>query len=146
MRSHSVLLRKMCLNMPKDLVGLLLGNIGRGPGSTPSGDDYVVGQLAVQWALHEVSEQARRQLAGFQHLCHWEHLKERTPIGSAQMILAAAAGQFPEPVGSVMQTLSMDPDGGFHWPAVKALTLEGVTSGTATLAGILDGLTYLATY
>lgn len=146
MKSHVALLQEMGLHIPEELAELLVKQIGRGPGSTPSGDDYVVGQLAVQWALHEVSEEARRQLTGFQRLCHWDHLKERTPIGSAQMILAAAAGQFPEPVGSVMQTLTMDLDGGFHWPAVKALSQQGVTSGTATLAGILDGLTYLGTY
>ncbi|MFC2082665.1 DUF2877 domain-containing protein [Candidatus Bipolaricaulota bacterium] len=125
------------------IVEPLMAAIGQGPGSTPSGDDYAVGQLAVQWAMHRASRQAERQLKGLQRLCQWEHLKERTPIGSAQMILAAAAGQFPESVCYVMRALGMDPSRSIYTPA-RVLALEGVTSGTATLAGILDGLRYLA--
>jgi len=126
-----------------DIVDSIVDAIGRGPGSTPSEDDYLVGQLAVQWAMHRTSEQARHQLEGFQKLCQWEHLKERTPIGSAQMILAATAGQFPEPVCDVMKALGMDPSQDVYGPA-NILAKQGVTSGQATLAGILDGLKYLA--
>jgi len=125
------------------VVDLLMGAIGQGTGSTPSGDDYAVGQLAVMWAMQRASRQAERQIEGFQKLCQWEHLKERTPIGSAQMILAAAAGQFPEPVCYVIRALGMDPSQSIYGPA-RVLAMQGATSGTATLAGILDGLKYLA--
>lgn len=113
--------------------------IGWGPGSTPSGDDFTVGRLAVLWALADVSPRVVRQIKGLQSVLRWEKLKERTPLGSAQMILSATNGHFCRAISTFVRSL-----GQAETPSLKAscrpLLSLGATSGTAMLAGIVDGL------
>jgi hypothetical protein len=113
--------------------------IGRGSGSTPSGDDYAVGQLAVLWALTGTSPQAVHQIKGLQSLLRWDKLKERTPLGSAQMILSATNGHFCRAIGTFVRSL-----GQAETPSLKTscrpLLSLGASSGRAMLAGIVDGL------
>ncbi len=113
--------------------------IGRGGGSTPSGDDYTVGHLAVLWALASLSEHARLQIRGVRTLCRWEKLKERTPLGSAQMILAAANGHFPSTVCRLMRELRRFSNARTSF-MLRTLASQGATSGVAALTGIVDGL------
>ena len=113
--------------------------VGHGPGSTPSGDDYSVGRLAVLWALVDVSPQAARQIKEVQRVFRWEKLKERTPLGSAQMVLSAANGRFCRAVASLILSIGIEGSRSTSIACGRVLSL-GSSSGGATLAGIVDGL------
>lgn len=118
---------------------ILRALVGSGVGSTPSGDDFIVGSLAVLWAIKAFSLHAERQITGFRTLSRWDKLAERTPLPSAQMILAAADGSFAEPIQAFLAAITCDQD---ELVAVAPSTLvaQGATSGFDVLAGILTAL------
>jgi len=123
---------------PEPLIGL----IGRGPGSSPLGDDLLVGLLA---GLATGADLAPAQQAVHQTLARvaWT---DRTTIGSAQMLAAALDGRFPEPLCRLVNHLSRPLGGGrstgtslLAEKAEKLLRL-GTSSGIGLLHGLLAGL------
>jgi hypothetical protein len=117
--------------------------IGLGTGSTPSGDDFIVGQLAVLWAVRRLSLSASHQIEGFRRLFQWGELRARTSLASAQMILAAAEGSFSEAVRAVLVALAADPQSRLEVPA-HILASQGASSGIEMLSGILEAVRHLA--
>ncbi|MFC2079451.1 DUF2877 domain-containing protein [Candidatus Bipolaricaulota bacterium] len=123
----------------KTLEAILHELVGSGRGSTPSGDDFLVGSLAVLWATRTFSLHADRQIKGFRVLCRWEKLVERTPLPSAQMILAATEGSFAEPIQVFLATIIGEEDE-LIADATATLVAQGATSGIDVLSGILAAL------
>jgi hypothetical protein len=116
---------------------ILLSLVGLGSGSTPSGDDVLVGILAVLTALSGLSaagqklETLRQGLAGVSLPTH---------PASAQMLAAAADGSFPEPLVDLVSALgNADPGERLTAAAARVLAL-GATSGRSFLAGVLASL------
>jgi hypothetical protein len=99
--------------------------IGRGPGLTPEGDDYVAGIAGVLAAAGRHDEVAA--LIG-------ADLRRRTTALSATLIELAARGLGPEPLQAV---LAGDPD------ALPRLLGLGHTSGRAYARGAAAGLSRL---
>ncbi len=127
--------------LPGDEYGnhLMKTTVGRGKGSTPSGDDYIVGQLAVLWALSGLSPPADRQIRGMRSLFGWQKLNERTPLGSAQMLSAAIDGHFSSTIRQLIDLIA-SPQRTEMLPILRQLLQRGSSSGTAMLAGAIDGL------
>ncbi len=123
----------------EEVKDLALEIIGLGGGSTPSGDDFIVGQLAVLWAVLAISPRADRQIGGFQKAFQWNVLRKKTPLPSAQMVMAAAFGRFPEPVIRFMSAIARGPDDELVPPLIELTSLGG-SSGMETLTGILQAL------
>ena len=109
--------------------------VGVGEGLTPSGDDVLVGVLAGLDAAREVSGAAA---ALRQRLCaELERGTSRTTRLAAQMLDAAAAGFYAEPVLELLQTLALPKPGTKALErAVTALLAIGHRSGADTLRGI----------
>ena len=109
--------------------------VGLGEGLTPSGDDVLVGALAGLDAALEVSDEAA---ALRQRLCaELERGTSRTTRLAAQMLDAAAAGFYAEPVLGLLQTLALPKPGAKTLErAVADLLAIGHRSGADTLRGI----------
>jgi hypothetical protein len=107
-------------------VGLL---IGRGGGSTPSGDDVVAGALA---ALRVLGSEATAPVADAlaRHSLHHAH---RTTALSATLLRCAGVGAVVGAAGRVLSALAGQ---GRVEDAVVALTRIGHTSGHDLLVGI----------
>jgi hypothetical protein len=110
---------------PADDPELLLG---RGPGLTPSGDDVLLGWLAMaahahrEWGLPDPAPLAARLAA---------RAPGRTTRVAAAMYAAAARGRYAPAVGAVCAA------GPAELPAALArLAAVGATSGLDTLAGV----------
>lgn len=100
--------------------------LGLGDGLTPSGDDCLVGALAV---LHYVDREwlppsAVGAIAG--------SARERTTTIGREFVLHALAGRFSEPVLAVLHAISPDE----QRRAVARLARLGATSGADTLCGM----------
>lgn len=119
-----------------ELVGQLCG---LGSGSTPSGDDYLVGRLAALYAASAADARAEENLRSVQAAVPKMGIPQRTPLASSQMLLAAVSGRFAEPVIAMLNAL-VDPHRGCMEMAADRLMAQGSTSGTAALAGIYDGV------
>lgn len=117
--------------------------VGVGEGLTPSGDDVLAGVLAGLDAALEVSGEAA---ALRQQLCaELERGTSRTTRLAAQMLDAAAAGFYAEPVLALLQTLALPKPGAKAVErAVAALLAVGHRSGADTLRGISATLGRLA--
>jgi hypothetical protein len=126
-----------------DVVGLAT-LVGVGEGLTPSGDDVLVGVLAGLDASREIGRDAgvlRERLCGA-----LERGTSRTTRLSAQMLDAAAAGFYAEPVLGVLETLASPRPGVKALErAVAALLAVGHRSGADTLRGVVAGLTARST-
>lgn len=116
--------RRRALGDPDDPERLL----GRGPGLTPSGDDLLLGWLAMaahahrEWGLPDPSALAARLAA---------RAPRRTTRVAAAMYAAAARGRYAPAVGTVCSA------GAAELPAALArLAAVGATSGLDTLAGV----------
>jgi hypothetical protein len=109
--------------------------VGVGEGLTPSGDDVLVGVLAGLDAACEVSGDAAalRQRLG----AELERGTSRTTRLAAQMLDAAAAGFYAEPVLRLLETLALPKPGAKALErAAAALLAVGHRSGADTLRGI----------
>jgi hypothetical protein len=103
--------------------------LGLGDGLTPSGDDCLVGALAV---LHHVDREWLPRggapvvgaIAGSAH--------ERTTTIGREFVLHALAGRFSEPVLAVLRAIAS----GEQRRAVARLARLGATSGADTLCGM----------
>jgi hypothetical protein len=117
--------------------------VGVGEGLTPSGDDVLVGVLAGLDAAREVSGDAaalrERLCAGL------ERGTSRTTRLAAQMLDAAAAGLYAEPVLAVLETLALPRPGAKALERTVAALLDvGHRSGADTLRGISVALERVA--
>ena len=116
---------------------ILLSLVGLGSGSTPAGDDVLVGILAGLTTLSGISASAKRQLDALRQTVAAVSL--RTHPASRQMLIAAADGSFPEPLLNLARAMG-DPDPGEGLTAAAARVLAlGATSGQSFLAGLLAG-------
>jgi hypothetical protein len=117
--------------------------VGVGEGLTPSGDDVLVGVLAGLDAAGEVSGEAAALRA---RLCvELEQGTSRTTRLAAQMLDAAEAGFYAEPVLGVLETLALPKPGVRALTrAVAALLAVGHRSGADTLRGIVAALQRVA--
>ena len=117
--------------------------VGVGEGLTPAGDDVLVGVLAGLDAAREASREAS-VLRG--RLC----TALETGVGattrlSAQMLDAAAAGLYAEPVLGLLETLARPRPGAAALErAAAALLAVGHRSGADTLRGIVAALESVA--
>ncbi|HDL86105.1 MAG TPA: DUF2877 domain-containing protein [Candidatus Acetothermia bacterium] len=84
---------------------VLLDLIGLGAGSTPTGDDVLLGIIAGMSLFEPVDDRARGVLAqlrvGIRETAH-----ARTPLPSAQMLLSACARSFPAPLLALLEALT----------------------------------------
>ncbi len=71
--------------------------IGLGAGATPSGDDVLVGILAGMSVFEGVDQKFEEVLSHLRTRMR-DSVRERTPLPSAQMLLAACEGSFGEPI------------------------------------------------
>ena len=117
--------------------------VGLGEGLTPSGDDVLMGVLAGLDAAREMSGDAA---ALRQRLCaELERGTSRTTRLAAQMLDAAAAGFYAEPVLGLLQTLALPkPNAKVLERAIADLLAVGHRSGADTLRGISAVLERLA--
>jgi len=113
--------------------------VGLGEGLTPSGDDILVGVLAGLDASREVSDDAAALRTKLR--AELERGTSRTTRLAAQMLDAAAAGFYAEPVLGVLETLAVPKPGAKALErAVAALLAIGHRSGGDTLRGISAAL------
>ena len=113
--------------------------VGLGEGLTPSGDDMLVGVLAGLDASREVSDDAAALRTKLR--AELERGTSRTTRLAAQMLDAAAAGFYAEPVLGVLETLAVPKPGAKALErAVAALLAIGHRSGGDTLRGISAAL------
>ena len=112
--------------------------VGVGEGLTPSGDDIIVGALAGLDAAHWLSALAP---AGRQDVVlGLGSSLARTTRLSAQMLAAAAARQYAEPVLAVLEALAAEVTPLELAEAVDSLLAMGSRSGADTLRGIVAAL------
>jgi hypothetical protein len=113
--------------------------VGLGEGLTPSGDDVLVGLLA---GLDAARESPGGADALRQRLCaELEQGSSRTTRLAAQMLDAAAAGFYAEPVRELLETLAPPkPSAAALERAVTGLLAVGHRSGGDTLRGIAAAL------
>lgn len=109
------------------VAGTLFRLIGAGPGSTPAGDDVVVGVLAGLLALgHDGAATAIgtaiRPLLG------------RTTSAARHYLMAAIDGRFAERVHLLVRGLADQPRA---WAGARAARSWGATSGMDLLAGVI---------
>jgi len=116
----------------------LLDLVGLGTGSTPSGDDVLVGLLSGFTAFERISDEAKASLFGLRAVLHAAE-NRGTSLPSAQMLAAAAGGSVSEPVLEVVSSLASEFDRDVR-PAIRSLVSQGATSGLEMLAGILQAL------
>ena len=116
---------------------VLLDLIGRGPGTTPAGDDTLIGLLAGLEVLAAVAP-----ALGFHLLQATRHLllacsRFPTSLLSSQLLTAAAAGQFPSDLLELQAALLEGrPTARLANRARTALTV-GQTTGRAVLTGLV---------
>ena len=111
----------------ESLSGPLLRLIGAGPGSTPAGDDVVVGVLAALRATgHDRAAAAIARDA--------VRLLDRTTSASRMYLSAAADGRFAERVHELVQGLGSTTAGA---TAARSAARWGATSGLDLLSGIV---------
>jgi len=112
--------------------------IGRGSGSTPAGDDVVLGALAALTAQSTSSHQAQLKLAALRAELHTKNLFKQTTRASAQMLNAALQGSFPEPICAVVTNLKREhPLGCELQHSVDQVLSLGATSGWFFLVGFM---------
>ncbi len=85
---------------------VLLDLMGLGAGSTPSGDDVLLGIIAGTSLFEHTDDQAREGLAQLRARVH-ETAHIRTPLPSAQMLFAACDRSFPEPTLVLLESLTL---------------------------------------
>lgn len=116
----------------------LLQLIGLGSGSTPAGDDTLVGTLAGWHALKSVSSLAESRLIKLKIVIDSARALERTTLPSGQMVAAALAGKFPEPLCELSRHLGIA-----NTPLaeirklIDRLSKLGASSGFALLLGFM---------
>jgi hypothetical protein len=113
--------------------------IGRGPGLTPAGDDFLGGML---FALRQVEAAypARGRLLSADDIL--ADAERRTTSLSVTLLRDLAAGEGPQPLHELMDSLL-----GYSPPAAGRvarwrLTMLGATTGHELAAGLLEGIAW----
>ena len=111
--------------------------LGLGGGSTPSGDDVLVGLLAGLTAFEAVSRKAAEHVSRLRRALRTD-TRQRTTQPSRQMIDAACDNGFPESVLRLVQTLALTEScrNQIESATAKVLAL-GALSGAAIVSGLL---------
>ena len=121
-------------------IEILLELIGLGTGSTPSGDDVLVGLLAGLVAQKEISALAAETLMGLSESI-LDGQKLLTPHGSAQSLQAATENGFLEPLPALARALARnDADPAILRTRLHALAGLGSLSGRSLIRGFAAGL------
>jgi len=119
--------------------GVLIKLIGLGAGSTPSGDDVLVGILAGMSLFEHVDGQTRGTLTHLR-IGIQETVSIRTPLPSVQMLLAACDLSFPEPILALLESVASPRVSEYKLNEVaNHVTQLGHHSGLAILLGLLEG-------
>ncbi len=87
-------------------VEILLDLIGLGAGSTPSGDDVLVGILAGLYVIEGGDSESEEALSNL-HAVISANVSGRTPLPSAQMLLAACERSFGEPILEFIEKITL---------------------------------------
>jgi len=117
--------------------GVLLGLIGLGAGSTPTGDDVLVGIIAGISLFEGVDDQAKEALTCLRTDIQ-ETTRARTPLPSAQMLLAACDRSFPEPLLALLGSLASGASEDEILERAPRVMQLGHHSGIAILSGLID--------
>jgi len=123
---------------------VLLGLVGLGTGSTPAGDDVLVGMLAGFTAFERISNEAKTSLFGLRAARRAAETRE-TPLPSAQMVAAATNGAVSEPVLELLSALASESELNVR-KATRSLASQGATSGLEMLSGLLQALDCLGSH
>jgi hypothetical protein len=113
--------------------------IGRGPGLTPSGDDFLVGCLRGLWLIRRTVPGAGRMLDQL-HDALLADLDARTSRVGAEFIRYALEGIFAEVLDQVALALLAPSHPQVVRSAVTHLLAQGETSGIDTMLGLLTCL------
>ena len=116
--------------------GVLINLIGLGAGSTPSGDDVLVGMLTGMSVFEQPDDQTRETLTHLRIEIQ-ETVSIRTPLPSAQMLLTACDLSFPEPILALLRGLiSEDISKNRLLKTAERVAQLGHHSGIALLSGL----------
>ena len=120
-------------------IRVLPGLIGLGTGSTPAGDDVLVGLIAALTALENVAHEAKAALRGLRPAPR--EARSLTSLASAQMIGAALDRSFPEPLRDLVERLGSEAatESDVRDAGHRVATL-GATSGRMMLRGLAAAL------
>lgn len=130
----AILVRGRLPNDAQTLVEL----IGRGSGSTPAGDDVLLGMLAALTAQAASAHQSEVNLAALRAGLHSKDLFKQTTRPAAQMLNAALQGSFPEPICALVTNLKRERplDCELQHSVDQVLSL-GASSGWCFLMGFI---------
>lgn len=131
--NHDALLDAVTTNDTEDAIRVLRYFLGRGKGLTPSGDDYIVGILAVHAATSICSE-------AFINAIHVLLDERITTDVSREYLTYALRGAFSSTVVHVIQELMKKNTKNNLQARLEALLSVGHSSGADTVFGILVGL------
>ena len=120
----------------QDIKSAIESLLGFGPGLTPSGDDFMVGVIAVMHFVGNI-ETKLRPLKNMVTEIVFAALKKTTIISQA-MLIEAIAGRFPYLISSFMEHFLTNNDEEILLACVHNLEKFGASSGT----NILDGATW----
>lgn len=138
-RLEAMCQQKQSISLPAgidgaDILTLAAHLCGRGPGLTPSGDDFLAGWLAAGWLLYGPLP-AFLEIA--QHIV--ELARQRTHLLSQCWLSYAAAGDIASPVTRLLAALH-SPDQHQLQSTARAVLALGATSGHDLIHGILYAL------
>jgi len=114
---------------------ILLELIGLGAGSTPSGDDVLVGLIAGMSVFERVDYQVKEALpllrSGIQKTA-----RARTSLSSSQMLLSACDCSFPDPILALLESLAFQSNAYDLMETITHVSQLGHHSGIAILSGL----------
>lgn len=111
--------------------------LGLGPGLTPSGDDFVIGMMAVLWLASRIDNQNSEALIGLAAKTGCLENDRTTGIG-AFFVKQASLGRFPEKLQNLVTALPQAGEGRIS-RSVRELLELGATSGRDMAAGVAFG-------
>lgn len=112
---------------------------GVGFGLTPSGDDVIVGALAALDFASVYAPAAPDLRSAIIHALPYP-LSEHTPLLSAQMLVAACEGQYPEPLRDLAHTAAHQESPAELSAALREQIAMGHRSGFDMLAGFVSAV------
>jgi len=126
-------------------LNVLSGLVGLGPGSTPSGDDFITGVLLGEEALRLLpAKEAKAVADGLEPMIPWSKGKEdlwlamdRTNDAGNTLLWQALQGHFPQYLLETVRAVSEATEKKEIADAVERAVSRGATSGTDALTGFL---------
>jgi len=120
---------------PAALIDAALHLLGRGPGLTPEGDDYLSGAIsAIRVLGTAVGGESSLRMLDAAALPLSNVARERTTTFSAALIEHAIRGQVAQPAGTLLRALAGRGDPGTSYADLMRV---GHSSGPALAAGIV---------